>query len=223
MSLRIRKKHNIMRHRKRRSRLSMMGARRKATLNNMVRSLFEHERIEIILARAKEVRRVAEPLITTAKKDTVEARRRAYAVLGDRTSVGRLFKEIAPLFKNRSSGYTRIIPTGFRRGDGANMAILELTERAVVEKLPKKKKDKEQAPKQAQKIKQKGEENNTQSSTDEAKKSTVETKQRPISKDKPTLAEEKRVEKAKSEERKITDKQGFMKNIRGLFRKKGDK
>ena len=96
------------------------------------------------LARAKEVRRLAERLITLAKTDTVNARRKAYVVLADRDLVGKLFKEVVPLFKNRTSGYTRIIPLGFRRGDGAQLCFLELTEKKMVEKLPKKKKAKEE-------------------------------------------------------------------------------
>jgi len=204
----------------------MMGARRKATLQNMVKSLFEHERIECILARAKEARRVAEPLITLSKTDTVVARRRAYALLGDRDIVGRLFKEIAPLFKSRTSGYTRIIPLGFRRGDGASMSILELTEKTKVEKLPKKKKEKavvnepKQAPQAAGETKKA-----VHAAKPEAKKESKkeEPKAKATPRTKPSLAEEKRTEKAKTEDKKITDSRGFMKNIRGLFHKRGDR
>ena len=131
-----------MRHAKIRSKLSMMTARRSATMNNMAASVLKYQRIETIHARAKEVRRLVERLITLSKEDTVFARRKAYSILKDRDLVMKLFKETAPLFKNRTSGFTRIIPTGFRRGDGANMAILELTEKKIVEKHPKKKKEK---------------------------------------------------------------------------------
>ena len=117
-----------MRHRKKRSKLGMMTSHRKATMRNIAKSLLKYQRIEISLARAKEVRRLTESLITLAKTDTVNARRKAYVVLADRDLVGKLFKEIVPLFKNRNSGYTRIIPLGFRRGDGTELCFLELTE-----------------------------------------------------------------------------------------------
>jgi large subunit ribosomal protein L17 len=203
----------------------MMGARRDATLNNMVKSLFRHQRIETTLARAKEARRVAEPLITLSKNDTVSARQRAFAILTDRDLVGKLFKEIAPLYKSRTSGYTRIIHAGFRRGDGATMAILELTDRKIVEKLPRKaKKEKAQAGKPEAKAEK-------PAAPETATKERPEKKQAPkdeqnikhIPKAKPTLEVEKAREKAKSEEKKISTQQGFMKNIRGLFRKRGDR
>lgn len=190
-----------MRHRKRRSKLSMMTAHRNATLRNMVRSLLKYQRIETILARAKEARRLAESLITLSKQDTVFSRRRAYSILTDRDMVTKLFKEIAPLFKERNSGYTRIIPLGFRRGDGASLVILELTEKKIALKLPKKKKEKAKA--------------------EEGATVKPEAAARPA-KAKPTLEEEKRTERAKTEDKKITDKKGFMKNLRGFFRRKTD-
>lgn len=214
-----------MRHRKRRSKLSMMTARRNATMRNMVASLLKHQRIETILARAKEARRLAEHLITIAKEDTVTARRRAYAVLGDRDLIAKLFKEVAPLFKNRSSGYTRIIPIGFRRGDGAELAILELTEKKMVEKLPKKaKKAKEGKAEEAQSSKLEAQREKKETRKDEKKEAKhEEPKIRTIPKSKPTVEEEKMREKAKSEDKKVSDKRGFMKNLRGLFRKRGDR
>lgn len=205
-----------MRHRKRRTRLSMMGARRNATLKNMVKSLLVHQRIETILARAKEARRIAEPLITMSKTDSVAARQRAFAILTDRDLVTKLFKEIAPLFKNRTSGYTRIIPLGFRRGDGASMAILELTEKTVVEKLPRNKKEKAKAGEP------KREAGPAKETPPEAVMKAEEEKKEPR-KHKHTIQEDKMHEKAKSEEKKIADTKGFMKNIRGLFRKRGDR
>lgn len=211
-----------MRHRKKRSKLGMMTSHRKATLRNLVRSLLKYQRIEISLARAKEVRKIAERMITLSKSDTVNARRKAYVVLEDRDLIGKLFKEIAPLFAKRSSGYTRIIPIGFRRGDGATMCMLELTEKKMIEKISKKKKSKKgedvKGEVQAAGAKSQAEEKK------EAKKETHthEPKMKTISKSKPTLDEEKRTEKARSEDKKLTDKKGFMKNIRGLFRKRGD-
>jgi len=207
-----------MRHRKRRSKLSMMTAHRNATLRNMVRSLFKHQRIETIVARAKEARRIAEHLISISKTDSVTARRRAYDVLADRDLVMKLFKEITPLFKSKTSGFTRIIPIGFRRGDGASLCIFELTERKIVEKKPKKKKEKaEKGPAEGQEPKVKGQ-------VEEKKEPHAhEPKIKTIQKSKPTLDEEKRAEKAKSEDKKASQQRGFMKNIRGLFRKRGDR
>ena len=210
-----------MRHRKRRTRLSMMGARRDATLKNMVKSLFAHQKITTTLARAKQAKRVAEPLITLSKTDSVAARQKAFSVLTDRDLVSKLFKEISPLFKARSSGYTRIIPLGFRRGDGATMAILEFTDKTVVEKLPKKKKEKAkiETPKdETEAVKESAAE-----VPEKAQDEKNEIKKEEPRKHKPTPREEKMHEKAKSEEKKITDNKGFMKNIRGLFRKRGDR
>lgn len=210
-----------MRHRKRSTKLSMMTSRRNATLKNMVRSLLKYQRIETTLARAKEARRVAEKVITIAKSDTVFARRQAYDILADRDLVMKLFKETTPLFKDRQSGFTRIIPNGFRRGDGANLAILELTERKIVEKLPKKKKEKAKA-EEARPEKTAGEAPEEAKKLKEEERKIKESKIKTISKAKPTLEEEKTREKAKSEDRKAADKRGFMRNLRGLFRKRGD-
>ena len=219
------KSKNKMRHRKRHSKLSMKPTRRKATLRNMVASLIKHQRIETTLARAKEARRLAEKVISLAKTDTVNARRTAYSVLADRDLIMKLFKETAPLFKNKNSGFTRIIQTGFRRGDGASLAILELTEKKIIEKLPKKKKEKAKAEETTsdKHVRAEGEEE-VRKHKEEPKKEArkEETKLKTISKAKPTVAEEKSREKARSEDKKVADKRGFMKNLRGLFRKRGD-
>ncbi len=208
-----------MRHRKKRSRLSMMTARRNATMINMASSLLVHQKIETILARAKEVRKLVEKLITMAKENTVASRRRAYQILNDRNLVAKLFNEIAPLCKSRTSGYTRIIRLGFRRGDGAEMSILELTDRKIVEKHPKKKAKEGKSAETAKLAKSEAKE--TAETAAEDKKH--EPKMKHIPKSKPTLDEEKRAEKAKSEDRKISGQKGFMKNLRGLFRKRGDR
>lgn len=127
-----------MRHRKRRTRFNRTEAHRKATLAMIAKSLFIHQSIKTTLVKAKEARRVAEKLITLAKKNDVSARRSVFSVLRDRDVTQRLFKEITPLFANRIGGYTRIIPLNYRRGDGAKLVILELTEK-IKEKEPKKK------------------------------------------------------------------------------------
>ncbi len=204
----------------------MMTSHRKAMLRNMARSLIKHERIQTTQARAKEARRLVERLITLSKENSVFSRRRAYDVLSDRDLVMKLFKDIAPLFSKRLSGYTRIIPLGFRRGDGAQMVILELTERKIIEKLPKKKKEKQslKAPK-TEKTAEEKMEKDLEAKTKEEKKEPrkEEPKIKAIPKSKPTLAEEKKAEKAKSEDKKAASGRNFMKNLRGLFRKRGDR
>ncbi len=205
----------------------MKTSHRKAALRNIVKSLLKYQRIEISLARAKQVRKLADNLITLGKTDNVNARRQAYVVIEDRDLVGKLFKEIAPLFAKRSSGYTRIIPIGFRRGDGASMCIMELTEKKIVEKLPKKKKVKKdedvKAEGKAPAAKTQPEEKKESKKEEHKKEAGIhEPKIKAIPKSKPTLDEEKRAEKARSEEKKVADKRGFMKNLRGLFRKRGD-
>mgnify|MGYP003393977850 CR=1 FL=1 len=212
-----------MRHHKGNAKLGMMTSHRKAFMRNMAKNLLKHERIETTKARAKEARKLVERLITLSKTDSVFSRRRAYDVLSDRDLVMKLFKDIAPLFSKRTGGYTRIIPLGFRRGDGADMVILELTERKIVEKLPKKKKEKAkpEEPKAEGAAGVKGDKAAEAKHKEEIKKE--ELKAKPISKAKPTLAEEKRAEKAKSEDKKIANNPSFMKNLRGLFRKRGDR
>jgi len=211
-----------MRHHKGNAKLGMKTSHRKAFMRNMARNLLMHERIETTKARAKESRKLVEHLITLSKTNSVFSRRRAYDVLQDRDLVMKLFKDIAPLFSSRNSGYTRIIPLGFRRGDGADMVILELTERKIIEKLPKKKKEKAKAEEpKAEKVQEvKGDAAVEVKHKEDIKKEELRIK--PISKSKPTLEEEKRAAKAKAEDKKI-DKKGFMKNLRGLFRKRGDR
>jgi len=100
---------------------------------NMATSLFEHEIIRTTVPKAKELRRVAEPLITMAKEDSVSKRRLAFARLRDDAAVGKLFGELGPRYKERSGGYMRILKCGNRPGDKAPMAYVELVDRPVVE------------------------------------------------------------------------------------------
>ncbi len=120
--------------------LSRNNAERKALKRNMVTSLFRYERIETTKAKAKEVQRLAEKMITRAKVDNVHNRRLTAAILYDEAVVNKLFTEIAPLYADVNGGYTRIIKTANRLGDAAEMAILELTKKT--EKPEKKAKDK---------------------------------------------------------------------------------
>lgn len=115
-----------MRHRKKLKKLGRDAEHRLALLRNQVASLFTHGRIVTTLAKAKETRRYAERMITLAKKGDLHSRRIARKFLVDRVLTNRLFEEIAPLFKDRDGGYTRIYRLGTRKGDGAQMAILEL-------------------------------------------------------------------------------------------------
>lgn len=119
-----------MRHRKEGNRLSRNQALRTATLRDMARAVLIQERICTTSAKAKEARKLIEHLITLGKKDTLAARRRAFAILCDHGLVSRLFKETAPRFKSRAGGYTRIIPFQNRMGDNAKLAFLELTEKS---------------------------------------------------------------------------------------------
>ena len=129
-----------MKHRIGFNALSRNNAERKALKRNMVTSLFRYERIETTKAKAKEIQRLAEKMITRAKVDNVHNRRLTSAVLFDEAVVNKLFTEIAPLYADVNGGYTRIIKTANRLGDAAEMAILELTKKT--EKPEKKAKDK---------------------------------------------------------------------------------
>ena len=122
-----------MRHRKSGRKLNRNSSHRKAMFKNMSVSLLRHELIRTTLPKAKELRRVVEPLITLAKEDSVSKRRLAFARLRDRDIVTKLFGELGPRYKARPGGYMRILKCGFRDGDKAPMAIVELVDRPEVE------------------------------------------------------------------------------------------
>lgn len=122
-----------MRHRKSGRRLGRTSSHRKAMFRNMAASLLRHETIKTTLPKAKELRRVVEPLITLAKEDGVAKRRLAFDRLRDKEAVGKLFKDIGPRFKDRPGGYLRILKTGPRPGDAAPMAIVQLVDGPVAE------------------------------------------------------------------------------------------
>jgi len=115
-----------MRHRKSGRTLGRKSSHRKAMYKNMAVSLIRHETIRTTLPKAKELRRVVEPLITLAKQDGVARRRLAFDRLRDKQSVGKLFNELGPRFKDRPGGYLRILKIGFRAGDSAPMALVQL-------------------------------------------------------------------------------------------------
>jgi large subunit ribosomal protein L17 len=119
-----------MRHLKSGRKLNRNSSHRKAMFRNMANSLFEHEIIKTTVPKAKELRRVAEPLITLAKSDSVAHRRLAFDRLRDKSSVGKLFDELGPRYVERPGGYLRIMKCGHRTGDKAPMAYVELVGRA---------------------------------------------------------------------------------------------
>ena len=118
-----------MRHRKAGRKLNRNSSHRRAMFKNMASSLFKHELIRTTLPKARELRRVAEPLITMAGEDTVAKRRLAFARLRDGEAVGKLFGELGPRYRERPGGYLRILKCGFRAGDKAPMAYVELVDR----------------------------------------------------------------------------------------------
>ena len=122
-----------MRHRKSGRHLNRTSAHRKALFRNMACSLLEHEIIKTTVPKAKELRRVAEPLITLAKNDSVANRRLAFARVRNKAAVGKLFADIGPRFQERPGGYTRILKCGYRAGDSAPMAYIELVDREIPE------------------------------------------------------------------------------------------
>ncbi|MEE8157557.1 MAG: 50S ribosomal protein L17 [Gammaproteobacteria bacterium] len=137
-----------MRHLKSGRQLNRNSSHRKAMFRNMAASLIKHETIRTTVPKAKELRRVVEPLITLAKEDGVSRRRLAFDRLRDKETVGKLFSDIGPRFKDRPGGYLRILRTGLRPGDAAPMAVVQLVEQAAEvapvaeEEKPKKKKEK---------------------------------------------------------------------------------
>jgi large subunit ribosomal protein L17 len=132
-----------MRHLVKGRKLRRTTSHRKALLRNLVTSFLEKERLRTTLAKAKEVRPLAEKMITLAKKNTLHTKRQALRVLTKETAVKKLFEEIGPRFSERPGGYTRIVKLGPRMGDGAQMAMFELIGSEYKKKEKKKKKEKE--------------------------------------------------------------------------------
>ena len=122
-----------MRHKKSGRHLNRTSSHRKAMLKNMACSLFQHECLKTTVPKARELRRVAEPLITLAKTDSLANRRLAFARTGSKAAVGKLFSDLGPRYQERAGGYTRILKCGFRAGDAAPMAFIELVDRPLPE------------------------------------------------------------------------------------------
>ena len=125
-----------MRHLKSGRKLNRNSSHRKAMFRNMANSLFHHEIIKTTVPKAKELRRVAEPLITLAKEDSVAHRRQAFDRLRDKVTVGKLFDELGPRYVERPGGYLRIMKCGYRTGDKAPMAYVELVGRPRLDDEP---------------------------------------------------------------------------------------
>lgn len=122
-----------MRHRKSGRQLNRNSSHRQAMFRNMAASLIEHEIIKTTLPKAKELRKVAEPLITLAKEDSVANRRLAFSRTRSKAAVGKLFTDLGPRYESRPGGYTRILKCGYRAGDAAPMAYIELVDRPILE------------------------------------------------------------------------------------------
>lgn len=142
-----------MKHRIGFNALSRTTSERTALKRNMVTSLFRYERIETTKAKALEVRKMAEKMITRAKVDNVHNRRMIARDIKDEAILDKLFKEIAPLFSERNGGYTRVLKTGYRLGDAAEMVILELVEKTQKKEAKAEKKDAKAEKKEAKKAK----------------------------------------------------------------------
>ena len=138
-----------MRHRVKGRKLGRSPAHRKALFRNQLASLVKEERIKTTLHKAKELRPIAEKVVTQGKRDTVHARRQVNRWLPERDLVKKVFDDIAPRFQERPGGYTRIIKLGPRQGDGAEMALIEFVESAATEPEPEKKKGKKKKEKKA--------------------------------------------------------------------------
>ena len=198
-----------MRHRKSNRRLGRMSAHRKATLKSLAQAILLKESIVTTKVKAMEARSFVDRLITIAKRNTPESKRAAFALLRDKELIDRLFVEVAPRFKTREGGYTRVIPLYPRRGDGAPMAIFEL-----VEKKPKatKKKPLKIGPK-----KEEGQKKDIKPKEEPKPKKEPKIKEKSAPKPKADVKEEMQKEKAREEQKKV-EKKGIFKGLRRFFR-----
>lgn len=144
-----------MRHRWLGRKLGRTTSHRKALLSNQVTTLFSHERIMTTEAKSKELRSLAERMITLAKRGDLHARRQVQEVIADKTVARKLFREVAPRMKNRPGGYTRLLKLGQRQGDGAYMTLIELVDAKFQPKEKKKKEKAETKPRREKKKREK--------------------------------------------------------------------
>lgn len=185
-----------MRHRRRTHRFGRNPKERKAMLENLVTSLLIHQQITTTLDKAKETKKLADRVITLGKEDSLHSRRQAFSFLQDHALTSKLFKEVAPRFKARAGGYTRILQLSRRKGDGAQMALLELTEKEIKVKEAKSKKEKH----------------------DKSHAHEHESKTDPGSGQKPSTGKPERTPEPPAKGGK---KGGFFRNISKFFRNKG--
>jgi large subunit ribosomal protein L17 len=176
-----------MRHKKSKYQLNRFTSWRSATLTSLARSIILHQSIKTTKIKAKAIRSLADKLISLAKKNTLSARRAAFQILKDHSLVSLLFKEIGPRFANRTGGYTRILTLGKRRGDNAEIVILELTEIKKKEK-PKSKKESKTHEKKSEKIEKdtRHDIEYTQSPQEETPKTDDAVQEKPPATQKPT-------------------------------------
>lgn len=206
-----------MRHHRRTKRLVRTVGHRRSMLRNISLGVLKYQRIKTTKTKAKEAVKVIDRLITLTKTSDLQSRRKAFDILRDRTEVLNLFTKIGPLFKTRAGGYTRIIPLGNRRGDGAELVFLEL-----VEKLPGFDK-----PKEKKKAAKKTAEKETKTAAKAESHAAEEHKEKPHelpteqAKKAPVRIIDKSREKAKSEQDKL--QKGFLKGLRKMFRGKADR
>ncbi len=188
-----------MRHNRRTLRLGRNHSERQAMLENLVTSLLKHQAIKTTLMKAKAAQRLADRVITLSKDDTLASRRRAFSYLQDHVLTSRLFKEVGPRFKGRKGGYTRILHLDRRKGDGAQLALLELTEKEIKIKTPVKPK--------------KGKEAKAPDASHEGHAHEELEKQHPKAREEKTLE--------RPDTKKDKSQKGFFKNISRFFRNKG--
>ncbi len=209
-----------MRHLKAGKILGRNSAHRKALFRNLVTALIQRERIQTTLAKAKELRRKAEKTITLGKKGSLHARRRALAILNEKSAMQKLFGPLAERYASRNGGYTRIIKVGNRLGDDAPMAIVELVDRLEKKSEPKKGKDK---PKTAVKTKLAEDKGKQVKETETKKKATKKIVTKPEKKE--AKSEEKKEKKTKKTEnkQKKTEKKSETKTQKTVSKKDPDK
>ena len=186
-----------MRHRAKRDSLNRFSSFRKATIKSLITSVLMRQRIITTKNKAKSARKAVDKIITLGKKGTLSARRRAFSVLCDHKLVKVLFDKIAPVFSNRTGGYTRIIPYGYRRGDNAQLAILELTQTYKEDKKKPAKEVKEEKPPETKKQEQEA------AKIEKVVKAKIETKkEKEVKKEEPVKAEIKEEEESPKQEEK---------------------
>jgi len=205
-----------MRHRRAVKKFGRNTAGRKALRKSLLRSLFISERIRTSFVKAKEIRSLADKLISLGKKNTITSKKTAIDILGSKTLINKLFDDIAPRYASRNGGYTRVLQLVPRKGDGSKMALLELTERKVIEKPQAKKlRKKEKEEKQKSAIEEKEE----KKLTAKEKKAVPPTPQKGTPEPaKEKVEEEKGKERLKGEKDKL--RKGFFKGIKRYFRRK---